>query len=259
MLSGNITLMKENVFDAGQNKINLLLNELRQYVKKGSLQSMAGEQKQRMLKTINRKISDVYLIIVDLENDIKSCSFSCHIHIMKYLKKCRIELEILEKELYLTDRTRNQQNTTLSSNRNTSSTQLLDLTLKNPAARRGSTFTTQYGSFSDSHFNFTNNILNNDVVERVNIVSQENEKIGKEILEMLVIQRSQLASTIAMCNDKPLSNPGFSENIQVKYRSFDGCKLIRRILNNSLLPLLIAVIEIIILGYVIYFRFIKRS
>jgi len=250
--------MKENIFDAGQNKINLLLNELRQYVKKGSLQSMAGEQKQKMLKTINRKISDVYLIIVDLENDIKSCSFSCHIHIMKYLKKCRMELEVLEKELYLTDRTRNQHNTTASSKKNTSSAQLLDLTLKNPPARRNSTFKTQYGSFGNSHCNFTNNI-NNDVVGRVNIVSQENEKIGKEILEMLVTQRTQLASTRAMCNDKPLTNPGTSENNQVKYSSVDGCKSIRRILCNWLLPFLIVVIEIIILGYVIYFRFIKKG
>lgn len=252
-MSSNIA-SKKTIFNTSQNKVNILLNDLRAFVKKNNVCFLAGEQRQIMLKTINRKISDAYLMIADLENDVKAYEFAPHVNVMKHLKKYRTELELLEKELVLPLTRSNSQTAVETPHLKNNSTRSsgVSSSSKHLTNRNRSSFTTQYGTLGAHNYNYTD-----DAVERAIIISEENEKIATEILNRLSTQKDQLTNARRLCKNKKLQSV-FKDDTQVDHPS-DRCRIFRKLLCNWPLPLLIVFVEAVIIGYVVYCRFIKQN
>ena len=243
---------KEDVLYSNQKKVDHLLKELRQFIKKNDLQLLSGEHQQIISKTINRKISDTYLVINDLESDLNAHSSTSHIQLKKHLKKYRHEIEQLERSLIF-KQVGKKHCSSLSHICKNSKQFSIDNSLsqidnKQPA--------TEYGTLDIYH---CDSVLNrtNKSVDRTNLVAEENERIGNEILNILVTQRNQLSSTRDTFKDSKIVSLGKSKDT-----SLSTCLPLKHSLRflfcNPVLPLFLIFVELGIMCYVIYYRFIHK-
>ncbi|CAH1790910.1 unnamed protein product [Owenia fusiformis] len=218
--------MSSERFEGIQDDLESLIQSLKQKVN-DRISKCGGEERKRLVREVEKGVEEGNILIQEIEGEVKVAPPSFRTQMLSTVRNYRRQLDQVGREL----RQANSSFGSVNSSRN----EFEDMT----AAQRGRLLqgTESLNRTSQS-------------IGRSHRIAAETDQIGTEIIDELGTQRESLIRTRDRLEDT-------HENLSRSRRILNTMN--RRLITNKLLLIVIILVEIIILGVLIYWKFFMKK